>query len=531
MRVVSRGEELYAVTEGRGVLVAIGNRLYVSEDGQAWVEKSLSPQPAWLGGIAFAEDKGLFAAVGAGGTIYTSEDGQTWSNRASGTTRNLLGVAYGAGTFVAVGQSGTVLRSTNGIQWTAEQLSGADDIYSIAFGEGKFVINGRGGMFVSPDQGLTWQRLNAVTSVYSPVVFGVGRFVAASAYPGKVIVYDGTNLNEVSLPTSDTVSSVAFVKDHFLALTRFGQLLASPNGVDWDSIFTPGDSPRAVYRLGDRFFLLLQGHGTSTRVAFSPDGVQWTLSGSTIPATVNALARGGNRYVAVGDNGALFCSNDGETWLPAQAPGATPDWDLTAAVYTGSRFVAVGLGGLVLASEDGCSWQVKREYSPIDGNFYALAYGEGKLVGASEGGRFWISTDQGETWEAVYAAVEANLNDIVFANGRFVAVGERTTILVSDDGETWLEEETNLPGLLTYADLYAVAHDPERDIFLVTGHFSGEVNGEEVLIPVILRKQGGGDWARLPVPSSAPYLVDFSSLAFGNGRFVAAGEFSLGLTP
>jgi hypothetical protein len=50
-------------------------------------------------------------AVGYPGTILTSPDGETWTQRTSGTTVGLYGVAYGNGTFVAVGEGGTILTS------------------------------------------------------------------------------------------------------------------------------------------------------------------------------------------------------------------------------------------------------------------------------------------------------------------------------------------------------------------------------------------------------------------------------------
>jgi hypothetical protein len=37
--------------------------------------------------------------------------GVTWTPRTSGTSNNLIGVAYGNGTFVAVGDGGTILTS------------------------------------------------------------------------------------------------------------------------------------------------------------------------------------------------------------------------------------------------------------------------------------------------------------------------------------------------------------------------------------------------------------------------------------
>ena len=50
-------------------------------------------------------------AVGRGGAILTSPDGVTWTQRTSGTSRDLNGVAYGNGLFVAVGDFGIIFTS------------------------------------------------------------------------------------------------------------------------------------------------------------------------------------------------------------------------------------------------------------------------------------------------------------------------------------------------------------------------------------------------------------------------------------
>jgi photosystem II stability/assembly factor-like uncharacterized protein len=64
-----------------------------------------------LRGIVFGN--GTFVAVGNSGTVLTSPDGINWMQRASGTSRNLAAVAFGASSlnFTAVGDYGTIIFS------------------------------------------------------------------------------------------------------------------------------------------------------------------------------------------------------------------------------------------------------------------------------------------------------------------------------------------------------------------------------------------------------------------------------------
>src|SRR5690606_32273764 len=82
----------------------------------SWTNRSSGTSRA-LYGVAYGG--GMWVAVGDNGTILTSADGATWTSRTSGTTQILNGVAYGGGMWVVVGTGGTILTSTNGTTWTS----------------------------------------------------------------------------------------------------------------------------------------------------------------------------------------------------------------------------------------------------------------------------------------------------------------------------------------------------------------------------------------------------------------------------
>jgi len=97
-----------------------------------------------------------------------------------------------------------------------------------------------------------------------------------------------------------------------------------------------------------------------------------------------------------------------------------------------------------------------------------------------------------------------DLRDIAYGNGRFVAVGQDGTILVSGDGVTWTNRSVD------WLDLVAVAFGNGQ--FVAVGFFGG-----------LLTSPDGEHWTKPHVPNPT-YPRDFSDVAFGNGRFVAVGS-------
>ena len=68
-------------------------------------------------------------------------------------------------------------------------------------------------------------------------------------------------------------------------------------------------------------------------------------------------------------------------------------------------------------------------------NWYAIAYGNGKYVAISSDGYATTSTN-GSTWTTPKQVTPNSLFNIIFADGKFVAVGYKT-VMYSTDGDTW----------------------------------------------------------------------------------------------
>jgi len=185
---------LFDIAFGGGRFVAVGLKAEMllllqseiiavtSTDGAEWATRPLPTGSSAAFGtkITYAEDQ--FVAVGTKGTVLTSPDGLTWTLRASGTEKDLRGIAYGEGQLLAVGEDGTVLVSPDGVVWTVQGPDPAvslTDLMDVVYGDGRFVAVGGDAIFSSSD-GVTWSKWSSgTTRTLRSIAYGGDCFVAA----------------------------------------------------------------------------------------------------------------------------------------------------------------------------------------------------------------------------------------------------------------------------------------------------------------------------------------------------------------
>lgn len=116
---------------------------------------------------------------------------------------------------------------------------------------------------------------------------------------------------------------------------------------------------------------------------------------------------------------------------------------------------------------------------------------------------FQLSAAPLEQWHWRSPLPQGNgLNNVVFANGRFIAVGELGTILVSSDGINWVRRES---GVLD--ELRDCAYGNGR--YVVVGDYGTVLTSTDALT-----------W----VPQYGSTFYSLKGITYGNGQFVAVGE-------
>jgi hypothetical protein len=142
---------------------------------------------------------------------------------------------------------------------------------------------------------------------------------------------------------------------------------------------------------------------------------------------------------------AFFCASVASaqsTWTLRHQGAAAGDylWSVTDGNFGA---VAVGDGGKILHSTDGRNW-IQRS-SGTTGWIVAVTYGNGRYVAVGENGMILTSSNAIQWTPAAATGTTARLNNVLFAQNRFVAVGEGgATIASLDGGDTWSATTSNV---------------------------------------------------------------------------------------
>lgn len=173
------------------------------------------------------------------------------------------------------------------------------------------------------------------------------------------------------------------------------------------------------------------------------------------PDTMHSACFDGEKFVAVGDGGAIHTSVGGVLWDDGRRPVALA---LNQVISAGGQLIAVGNGGTILTSLNGFDWT--SQVSGTTNDLFGVAFGNGRYIATGSAGRLVIS-DDGILWNTNGFGAN-NLNWIAFGNGTFIVQGSAAqglAVAASGDGEKWTTEP--LPdsvGFFTPKNLFPVAY-------------------------------------------------------------------------
>jgi hypothetical protein len=209
---------------------------------------------------------------------------------------------------------------------------------------------------------------------------------------------------------------------------------------------------------------------SSDRVSVSSDGLRWTTQDLGSYSGLSSLTFGHGTFVAVGPHSVLTSTNglDWRTWTWHGDPY------ILKILYGQDTFVAVGWGDAVLTSPDASVWSARR----LGGSYWLsdVAYGSGQFVAVngygvltSSNAVYWsllATGDQlsflsygsglfvascysypsgyglrtsptGTNWTPMGAAVDMEVSRPYYANGRFFVFRPDGVVQTSTDALTW----------------------------------------------------------------------------------------------
>jgi len=266
-----------------------------------------------------------------------------------------------------------------------------------------------------------------------------------------------------------------------------------------------------------------------------PAGASWTSGSSLGPQDLNGVAYNPtlNSLVAVGNSAPgtpptptifagpfNYTSTDppGVTaWTPPTSIPAGFVSDLSAVMFSGSQFIALGTDGSILTSADGNTWILSTNPVPSGGaagpRMNSIAFGIVSnatiYVAVGDGGNIFWSPDL-VNWTAAASHTGNTLYNVSFPNGIFVATGAGGTLLTSTDASQWTLRTSNTPKAL-------------RGTAYGTGSAAG-ASAQYVVVGdsgTIVTSPDATNWSVItPAP---PLTQDLRAIRFGT-RFVAVGQ-------
>jgi hypothetical protein len=256
---------------------------------------------------------------------------------------------------------------------------------------------------------------------------------------GKVYLSD-TAL-KVGIGTLAPRAELEVVGDIISAGNKWTDRGALPSNISWQSIC-----------YGDGLFAVIAFSGTTSQVATSPDGINWTAR-TTIDNDWIGITYGNGLFVAVSDDGTytdslIMTSTDGIIWTPHADSNSAKN-----ICYGGGKFVKVNSGSIgnnIGYSTDGINWIM--QHFPMN-ELFDVVYGNGLFVAVAKNDSLITSPD-GINWTGRAASSAKDWVGVTYGNGLFVAVANNVSgamVMTSPDGTTWTGRTPPLNGWYSVA--------------------------------------------------------------------------------
>lgn len=278
------------------------------------------------------------------------------------------------------------------------------------------------------------------------------------------------------LPFGNNIADIIGDTNRFyLAVTDHGQAYQSDDLTQWKSLTTGTRNylrAATFHPLGaDTHAVIIVGEaGTVLRLHATGE-----FSRTTLPTSdwLEGVASSGTRLVAIGDQSALYTSDDGTNWL-RRSSGVSAWWRSTTwrSRPNSGMFVVVGENGQIITSTDGINWTRRTSGTSVHLNRVIatpsgfLAVGDAGVVLISTDGLRWNSTVSGATDDLFAAATESR---VVF--GQTITVPlvagarELRSAISIGNNYLWTDElDTRRTSPAPYSSYYAALHDGTQHV-------------------------------------------------------------------
>ncbi|MBI4663172.1 MAG: hypothetical protein HY735_30560 [Verrucomicrobia bacterium] len=411
----------------------------------------------------------LTSAIHAGATPNSRNVSWRWSNpRPHGN--NIAGMAYGEGWVVQVGERGQIYLSRNLDEWIPCDGKTTNDLRSATFFGGKIIITGEGGTILTAD--------------------------ASSPRP---------EFHRTDLGTADWLEGVAASSRLVVAAGDNGAIYTSSDGSLWRLQRQAFSNWLRAVAFGNNLFVAV---GEDGFVASSSDGAAWQRQNSGVAEHLNQVAWVQNRFLAFGEAGRAITSADGRDWQPIST-GATNA--LYAIAANTSSLVAAGEREVRLQENGVWSDEIRasnRSFAAPDWTYLSSLWDGSLFLLGGRSGRVLEGFKTNSTGPMLWVDRHDSLRNWIWDLTRtpefYIAVGDRATVMTSEDGIDWTLEL--VPNSLTNAIFLGVGGT--TNLFLAVGNQGRAMTSSNGVI-----------WDVVRMPTSN----DLQGVAALNNLFVVTG--------
>ena len=243
-------------------------------------------------------------------------------------------------------------------------------------------------------------------------------------------------------PTGSWLTSATWGPSGFVAVGSGGEILFSEDALVWQKD-TNGVPPGAGFLDVCHYNGKYLAVGVEGALLWSTNGQRWHEAGATTNSRLRTCTGGGGQYVIVAGNNTLLISTNAEDWEQRPAPT-----DFVDIVYGDNQWVAVNWSANIYTSTDLQNWTTTN-VGPFGGPVLdRVCFGQGRYIigGAWDFdqpnalfGTVILSSTNGLAWSfASLNGLDAfgEVRDSVFANGQFT-MAQAGSFLRSTNGQNW----------------------------------------------------------------------------------------------
>lgn len=470
--------------------------LFVSKDLKKWEEFKTTSELFFSAFVDRDLDDRYFNRVIYNGNRFVrglawSDDGIEWDiseQEFSNGLENINDGMWDGKKYYQVGDR--IISSSDGLKWKQYQLTQGDRLKGIAYSGNRYISVGshgdydkkKGVVYYSED-GIKWTRKALDSSALNTVLW-TGKSFIASGNAGTIMESaDGIKWTTHKTNTKEDFAIMSVGKDGLVAIGKEGNIFSLNRKVDFDKISKL--SPNAVKK------------------AIVPDEVlEWNVIDIGTENEFLKVIWTGKEFVAVGENGVIAFSEDGQTWDKRSIDGMGK---ITGVTYSDKKYVVFGKaqnGETVVAasSSDGIKWE-QHTMKNICNNTGNIIWNGKMFVAMGELPIQIYSSEDGEVWnEYVTQCFSVYNKTVVWDGNRFITLGGEANIsYISKDGINWAENNI----WLSYGYI--------RDINYMNSNLIASGQGR------IATSKDGSKWTFGNCPTASP----IKDLIYDGKRYIA----------